>query len=282
MVTSGVGTTTQTTNNLGTFSFNNTGGWQSYSWVPLRDASGNLVRVNLGGVGTLRVTAGNGGGGKENFLMLTPANTNPPTIRGLYPNGTNMFQPAGALTFTASSPTGITINSNSIRVQLTVTTITKSFVTNLTATNGLTITGTASSKNVSTALITNASYVAVISVTDAIGSPGSQTVIFDTYSPVLTWEAEDYDYGSGLTYDPNITTDEYANTLGSLDIDYHDGSGAGTHVYRSSDTAATEVNGDSPQRLAYIGTGFTDYDVGWYDNGDWNNYTRTIPAGTYT
>jgi len=32
-------------------------------------------------------------------------------------------------------------------------------------------------------------------------------------------------------------------------------------------------------RLAYIGTGFSDYDVGWYDNGDWNNYTRTVPTG---
>src|SRR6267378_5287145 len=37
-VTSGVGTTIQTTNQLGTFTFPNTGGWQSYSWVPLRDA----------------------------------------------------------------------------------------------------------------------------------------------------------------------------------------------------------------------------------------------------
>jgi hypothetical protein len=282
MVTGGVGTTTQTTNSVGTFSFNNTGGWDSFAWVPLRDASGNLVRLNLGGVATLRLIAGPSGGGNNNFLMLTPANTNLPTITGLYPNGTNMFQPASTLSFTASSPTGQTISPSSIRVQLTVTTITKSFVTNLTSANGLTITGTASSKNVSLALTTNASYVAVISVTDVIGSPASQTVIFDTYSPVLTWEAEDYDYGGGLTYDPNITTNEYASAAGTAEIDYHDGNPTiGTHAYRTSDGAQTEVNGDSPPRLAYIGTGFTDYDVGWYDNGDWNNYTRTIPAGQY-
>ena len=282
LVTSGVGTPTQTTTNLGTFNFGNTGGWQAYGWTPLRDAGGNLVRLDLGGVATLRLTAGPAGGGNNNFLMLTPANTNLPTITGLYPNGTNMFQPSPTLSFTASSPTGITINSNSIRVQLTVTTITRSFVTNLTATNGLTITGNASNKNVSLPLTTNASYVAAISVTDAIGSPAGQNVTFDTYSPALTWEAEDYDYGGGLTYDPTITTDEYANAVGSIDIDYHDVSATtGTHAYRPGDLAGTEGNGDAPPRLAYIGTGFTDYDVGWYDNGDWNNYTRTIPTGQF-
>jgi hypothetical protein len=282
MVTSGVGTTIQTSNTVGTFTFPNTGGWQSYSWTPLRDANGNLVRLDLAGLATLRLTAGGAGGGNNNFLMLTPANTNLPTISNIYPNGTNMFQPASTLSFTASSPTGIAISTNSIRVQLTVTTITRSFVTNLTATNGLTITGTSSSKNVSAALITNASYVAVISVTDVNGSPAGQTVTFDTYNPVLTWEAEDYDYGSGLTYDPTITTNEYAGAVGTAEIDFHDvTTAAGTHTYRPSDAAATEVNGDSPPRLAYIGTGFTDYDVGWYDNGDWNNYTRTIPAGQF-
>jgi hypothetical protein len=282
LVTSGVGTTTQTTTNVGTFTFPNTGGWQSYAWVPLRDAGGNLVRLDLGGVATLRLTAGPAGGGNNNFLMLTPANTNLPTITGLYPNGTNMFQPSPALSFTASSPTGVTINSNSIRVQLTVTTITRSFVTNFTATNGLTITGSTSNKNVSLPLTTNASYVAVITVTDANGSPGAQTVSFDTYSPALTWEAEDYDYGSGLTYDPTITTDEYTNAVGTVDVDFHDvTTAAGTHAYRPGDAAATEPNGDTPLRLAYIGTGFTDYDVGWYDNGDWNNYTRTIPSGQF-
>jgi hypothetical protein len=29
----------QTTNTLGSFSTANTGGWQSYSWVPLRDSA---------------------------------------------------------------------------------------------------------------------------------------------------------------------------------------------------------------------------------------------------
>jgi hypothetical protein len=282
-VTSGVGTTTQTTTNLGTFVTPNTGGWDSFAWSPLRDASGNLIRVTLGGVSTLRLTAGPSGGGNNNFLMLTAANTNLPSISGIYPNGTNMFQPTNAFTFTVSSPTGVTINSNSIHVQLTATSITSTTVTNLSATNGLTITGTASSKNVSGVLQSNVSYVEVISATDINGSPASQTVIFDTYAPVLTWEGEDYDYGGGLTLDPAITTDAYSNLQATLGVDYNSISNGAQHAYRSLDTPGmgTEPNGDGPLRLAYIGTGFTDYDLGWYDASFWVNYTRTIPAGQW-
>jgi hypothetical protein len=282
LVTSGVGTTTQTTTNVGTFTFPNTGGWQSYSWVPLRDTSGNLVRLDLAGLATLRLTAGSAGGGNNNFLMVVPANTNLPIISGVYPNGTNMFQPSSTLSFTASSPAGFSISTNNIRVQLTVASITRNFTTNITATNGLSISGNASNRIVSLALQTNASYAAVISVTDAVGSPAVQTLNFDTYRASLLWEAEDYDYNGGLTYDPLVSSNQYANAVGSPDIDYHDVSATtGTHAYRPSDIAGTEVNGDNPPRLQYIGTGFIDYDVGWYDNGDWNNYTRTIPSGQW-
>src|SRR6185436_14838258 len=138
-VTGGVGTTTQTTNTLGAFSAPNTGGWQSYSWAPLRDAQGNLVRVDLGGLKTLRHTARANGAGNANFLMLAPANTNLPILSAIYPNGTNMFQPSPTFSFTVSSPIAVTINATSIRVALTTTTILSTTTTNLTSTNGLTI-----------------------------------------------------------------------------------------------------------------------------------------------
>src|SRR4029077_9205670 len=137
-----------------------------------------------------------GGGGNNNFFMLSPANTNLPVISGIYPNGTNMFQPSPTFSFNVSSPIGVSISTNSIRVTLTIRTVVSTVTTNITSTNGLTITGTASSRNVSLSLITNATYTAVINATDANGSPASSTVNFDTYNPVFTWEAEDYDYNS--------------------------------------------------------------------------------------
>src|SRR5262245_43407427 len=57
-----------------------------------------------------------------------------PAISNVYPNGTNMFQPSTTLSFTASSPAGVT----NATVALTVTSLYKgtSFVKNLTASSG--------------------------------------------------------------------------------------------------------------------------------------------------
>jgi hypothetical protein len=69
-VTSGWGTTTQTTSDLGTFTIPATGNWQVYAWVPLKDNSGAMATVSLNGTNTLRLTDG---GANLNFLMLVPA-----------------------------------------------------------------------------------------------------------------------------------------------------------------------------------------------------------------
>lgn len=282
MVTNGVGTPVQLTNNLGSFTLPNTDGWQSYRWVPLRDSQGNLARVNLNGLSTLQSYAGAGGGGNHNFYMLVTANTNLPVISGVYPNGS--LQPFPTFSFTASSPAGITINTNSITVALTVVPLAgNSFSTNLTSTNGLVVTGPATSRSVVySGLQTNVAYTAVISVKDVNGSPAGQTVIFDTYNPILTWEAEDYNYGNGQFID-NPQTNQYAGSFGTAEVDFHDGSGGGGRAYRDAAVTvgpATETATDTV-RAAYDGSGFTDYNVGFYDGGDWLNYTRTIPAGQF-
>ena len=64
------------------------------------------------------------------------------------------------------------------------------------------------------------------------------------------------------------------------DIDFADTGNGGPKDYRYSDPAATEVAGDYP-RPQYVGTGMTDYDVGYTETGEWLNYTRSYPAGTY-
>jgi len=61
------------------------------------------------------------------------------SITGVYPDGNIQFQPSPTLSFTASSPAGVT----NVTVQLTVTSLYtgQSFIKNLTSVNGLTITG---------------------------------------------------------------------------------------------------------------------------------------------
>jgi hypothetical protein len=70
-VTSGVGTTSQATTVLGTFSDPNAVGYQAWHWIPLLDANSNKVVVPLGGKATLRVTSGNNL--NTEFFMLVPA-----------------------------------------------------------------------------------------------------------------------------------------------------------------------------------------------------------------
>jgi hypothetical protein len=207
------------------------------------------------------------------------------SITGVYPNGTNLFQPSPTLSFTASSTVAVT----NVTVQLTVTSLSAgtTFVKSLTAASGLTISGPSTSESVSAALTSNTLYSATIQIWDANGATASQTIAyFDTIIPVYTWEAEDWDYTDGTTdgkYIDNPQTNAYANLLTAAG-----GSGnAGPGAYRPDTNSSgsflypsTEVNGDIP-RKAYIGTGFTDYDVGWTGTGLFENYTRHYPAGTY-
>ncbi len=281
-VTSGNGTDSQTTTNLGVFNFVNTGGWDSFAWIPLRDGNGNLIRVSVPGTNTIRLTAGPGGGGNVNFMMLTPANTNLPTINGIYPNGTNMFQPAAALTFIASSPAGVTINPAGISVTLTMQTLTGQVtVTNITTANGLVVGGTATSRTVSVPLTTNLIYSAVINVTDVNGSPASAPVSFDTLSPVYTWEAEDYDYNGGQYFD-NPQTGAYIGLSAIPGIDSLTNVDTSlSYAYRGTGGLGDQPDSDSPPRLQYIDSGLPSYNVGWNDTGDWGNYTRHYPAGIF-
>jgi len=75
-VTSGWGTTNQTTTQLGTFAVPFTA-WESYTFVPLRDNSGNLLPVTFNGsTNTLRVSRPTPTPALQdvnvNFLMLVP------------------------------------------------------------------------------------------------------------------------------------------------------------------------------------------------------------------
>jgi hypothetical protein len=196
-------------------------------------------------------------------------------ISGVYPNGNSLFQAANNLSFTASSPAGVT----NVTVQLTITSIYtgQSFVKNLTAANGLTITGPSTGLSVSAVLNSNTVYSAVIQVKDANGSAANQTVAFDTITPVYTWEAEDWNYGGGLFID-NPQTNAYAG-LGTASGDAFNNNGGAS--YRPINPGlSTEPNGDTP-RAPWIGSGLTDFDVGFTDGGDFGNYSRHYPAGTY-
>jgi hypothetical protein len=83
-VTSGYGTSGQTTSLLGTFS-NPVGGWSLWAWAPLVDTNGNMVQVTLSGSQTTLQLGGSPVSGQSevnvNFFILAPAIANGSLIK---------------------------------------------------------------------------------------------------------------------------------------------------------------------------------------------------------
>ncbi len=288
-VTSGQGTTSQTTTNIGSFTYNSSG--TVYQYAPLLDSFGNLATVNLAGTNTLRTTWGSGG--SANFYMLVPANTNLPTITGVYPDGTVLFQATNRFVFTTGSTAAI--NTNSIRLSLNGTDVS----TNLVFTGGPSVWNV-----VYPGLKLNASYTVVISVTDANGGNATSNLKIDTYNPILQFEAEDFDFdpsqspvpnGSGNRYIDNAVpsttalANSYFGQVGDELIDENGNNngnpintlpGYNTDNYRINDRIMTSPVSDAP-RQQFVSAGAGDYNIGFLGGGFWEQYTRTFPVGTY-
>jgi hypothetical protein len=278
LVTGGWGASSQTTTVLGTFAVPNTGAYQTYAWVPLKDSGGNLVKMSFDGISpnTLRATW-DSTGFNVNYFMFVPADTSLPVINNLYPNGAYQFQSTNTLFFNARSSAGI--NAGAVSVQLTATNLVgQGFETNLTAANGLTVTGPSTNLSISFPLQSNTVYTAIIS----LASQNSETTIttnsFDTVQPTYTFEAEDFNYNGGQFMD-NPTVNAYSNFVAVVGIDAYDTNfnTTGQIAYRTNGLN-TEVNGDTP-RARY--GGLPDFDVADNGVGNWGDYTRNFPAGVY-
>jgi regulation of enolase protein 1 (concanavalin A-like superfamily) len=275
LVTTGRGTSSQTLASMGTFSVPDTGDWQTYLWVPLMDANGNLVKFTGGSVETLRVATDNGSY-NANFYLLEPADTSAPTISNIYPNNLIFFQYANMLSFTASSSAGI--STNSIVVILDGVKV-----------SGLTFSGSSISWNVSCPIQANTNHTAVITVTAFNGNTATTNVSFNNFQfSDYQWEAEDYDYASngvgGLFFD-NPQTNAYLGLPSMPGVDNHQFDfdlNTNAYDYRTDSLGPcpSTTPADDGQRPQFS-SGKTDYSIGFFGSGSWVNYTRHYPAGTY-
>jgi hypothetical protein len=265
-VTGGVGTFEQTTTNIGTFTVPSTA-WQTYVWVPLKDSSGNLVKFTGGSKVTLRSTSG--GGNNVNFYAFFPADVSIPTITDIYPNGTRLFQQTNAFGFKVASPSGIA--QGNVQVEIDGQPV-----------SGLVFQGSSTSWTVSyPGLTSNRTHTASIRVEANNGSVQTASVSFDTFSATaFTVEAEAFNHTSGQFFD-NPTQDSYGFLGATENVDAFDADlNNGNYDYRVGGLN-TEVTGDVARTNLVSDFGYVDYNVGWFDNTSWGNYTRTYPAGTY-
>jgi hypothetical protein len=263
--------TSTSTNDLGTFSINGGKGWSTFMNVYLQDTNGNKVIVVLNGMQTIRMTSG--GNLLPTFYMLVPAIPDLPLMTGLNPTGRHPFEPTNALSFRVTTA-GATFPAGGIKVVLDGIDISSRLV----------ITGSASSNNVVyPTLQTNAPHTALITVSNSLGHVISVTNQFDTFNQNnYMFEAEDYDFNGGQYVSSSAWfPDAYQPYSSVSNIDYvHTpivGEPAQDHPYR--------ING-IPQELAldfqrddFIGQ--SDYHLNWYGPGDWVNYTRDYPPGSY-
>jgi hypothetical protein len=258
----------QTTTDLGTFTIASGRGWSTYDNVFLKDTNGNIAGVTLSGKGTLRLTSG--GNLLPNFLALVAGQIDLPQISGLYPTGTQPFENTNTLSFSVTSSgasipaTGITLNLDGIDVS-----------------SNLVITGNASTKSVVYPSVqTNAIHLAVITVTNSLGHGILISNNFDTFSQDnYMVEVEDFDYNGGQFISPWMP-DAYA-TLGAVtNVDFEHTPFAGQAFTYRSDGIPEAKTGDF-LRQAFVDVLGTDYDLTWFGNGDWANYTRVYPQGSF-
>ena len=205
----------------------------------------------------------------------------PPIISSLFPQDTMIFvNPSNGISFTATSPSGFTINNSGIHMTLNGSNVSSSLV----------ISGSASSKNVSYyGLQSNTTYAASISVTDVSNLTVNANIQFQTMwlgllPPSYLWEAEDWDFTNGMYInnpalcnapgDPNC----YFGKVGVQSVDENNLSAA-SGPYRTNDLMGQVSAGDALRPNLY-NAGRTDYRIDPFITSEWLNYTRDWPNST--
>ena len=211
-----------------------------------------------------------------------------PAITGVYPDGTALMQATNKLVFTAISTgannfTNISLFLNTVNVSASL-----QFVTNGTA-------GTATNVTASyTGLLPQTVYTAVITAANSIGLKGTVTVNFDTFNPTnFIVKAEEFDFNSGQFIDnPVYTNTADPNSYFGLDsvegVDTHKGQTTGDNQatdYRFDDGTGTDTQtplaaGELPSPTRFGGN-IPSHMIGNWSSAEWQNYTKTFPAGLY-
>jgi hypothetical protein len=218
--------------------------------------------------------------------MQIAASTNiPPTIANLQPaNGSIYLDPnATSLSFEVDSFNS-TVVSNSVSVYWNGNPVS---LTNLTfntldPTNQLLVSCAAT-------LAPDTFYNYKIIAQDANGNITTNNSTFNTFLATdLYIDASDYNYTNGLFVNSSTPSNAYANLLGTNGVDYSISDLIGTNNtagYRPGNlpqilTLATDATGDPIDHANLRANGYTAYNVGFTDTGNWENYTRVVPVAT--
>ncbi len=232
------------------------------------------------------------GAGSASFVEGIRAELAPlPVISSVYPSGTILLQATNTLSFNVSSASGMNLTNVSAVLNGVNISSQLQYVTNGTA-------GTSTNLSVSYGnLQPNIANTVLISVTDANGTGNTYNGSFDTFSSTnFIWEAEEFDYNSGTYIDnPDYTSAPSLTSYYGLDsvngVDTSKGASAGVNPsdYRAGATDGTRTqtpaSPDYPRQkfidLAVIDPAIVDHIIANWSSAEWQNYTKTFPAGSY-
>jgi hypothetical protein len=200
----------------------------------------------------------------------------PPTVVNLQPTNGSIYLDASvtSISFEVKSLLS-TIASNTISVSL-----------NGVAQPNLTFSTAAPTNDLlvacGTTIAPDTFYTCTIIAKDANGDSSTNISTFNTFLATdLYIDCGDYNYTNGLFINSSTPANAYANLIGTQNIDYFDTDPSGTNnIYRPGDlpqilSLNTDSTGDP---VPHAGGGFTIYSLGFTDVGEWQNYTRTLPA----
>jgi hypothetical protein len=237
----------------------------------------------------------------DNALVnqTAPGNT-PPIIGNISPgSGKNFLSATNKVTFTVA---------DDVNTPLTNIVLTLNGVRYTNGSPGVSITPTGATSTLRTFtlsnLVANIYYNGNITATDNQNASSTVHYEFDTFDNTnLVVEVEDYNFSTNATTggvwidnptliaEPNVGPNSYNGVTGLQDIDFHDNRGGpGTygdadHSYRSDNPRQYHTS-DGPREkytaAGGAGAGFYENQIAADNsNGDWMNYTRTFPMGTY-
>ena len=203
----------------------------------------------------------------------------PPQIEDLSPADGALYAPTTNFSFAIVSPASI-ISSNNIHLTLNGTAITGA---------AWTVIGDGTSSNqvtLNAPLQFNQAYSGTITAMDANGNSSTDTFSFNTWSiePTNIYiEASDYNYGGGQwvnnfqNLEPNQIYGQN-DLMGEQGIDYNVYNLQETNVtspYRAGDAPFLEPAIDVDHDY-FNSDGFTAWDLGYNDFGQWEDYTREL------
>lgn len=276
VVTAGAGTPDQTTVQLGSYSAPSSGGWGVNTINSVMTAGQETV-VRLGGATTLRVWIDSG---DFDWFALVPT-----TSRTSLPGMTG-FTPIGAERAVTNITVNLshafldtTINTGSIRFSVDGQDVTSQAQTTPNA-NGATV-----SFNPTTPLAKGQHSFNVVFQNSEGTSITNTGTVYVIGQENFVIETEDFNYESGQTKASASTmplvSGAYADLAAVHNVDYHtNGEQADSDLYRKGEVPNSPMGSNTDLDRGSFSIE-SNYRIGWVDQGEWYNYTRTFPQATY-